>query len=78
MRYWWELPCQMAQNANGDTMVIDWETGGAIKINLAVHGWYPPPFPLAELGSCRPFDSVAATFRILLPVTLPDDTKRRW
>lgn len=67
----------MAQSANGDAMVIDWETGGAIKINLAVHGWYPPPFPLAELGSRRPFDSVTATYKILRRVTLPDDTKRR-
>ena len=60
------------------SIVIDWETGGAIKINLAVHGWYPTPLHQADLGSRRPFDSVAATYRILPQVTLADVTKRRW
>jgi hypothetical protein len=33
----------MAQSEDGNSIAIDWETGGAIKINLAVHGWYLPP-----------------------------------
>jgi hypothetical protein len=85
MRDWWEPLCQMAPSENGNSVtkrsisiVIDWETGGAIKINLAVHGWYPTPLHQADLGSRRPFDSVAATYRILRRVTLADDTKRRW